>query len=266
MTEQVTSLTEADHLLTLLGEQYKQLYEIAQETICNLGKEQAGYFTRLANDWMDVLGAIIDTYSENERFHSLMYFYLSSLFKEVSWFQLLFLGGNYPLLLRSLRFIWEMMFRAYCVDTCACESCGDSELPGSTIDDKLEWLAQNERNMFQWKKFMRSVLLQLLPQAEGTEMEEYYRSLWGKLNAYVHPSKTLLDRMFVGASGFLVRDAFDKEWALETIGTATMVFDLVWLAVISRFPGCEELLAQKGLHLEYPTVTIALEGFSAIEP
>jgi len=65
--------------------------------------------------------------------------------------------------------------------------------------------------------------------------------------------------------GFLMTDSFDKEWASETIETATKIFDLVWLAVISRFPGCAELIAQEGLLLEYPIVTAALETFSAIE-
>lgn len=257
--------TEAEHLLSLLGEQYEHLREIAEETFRSLGKEQAGHFTRLANEWMDVLSAISNTYSENERLHSLMYFYLSGLFKEVSWFQLLFLAGNYPLLLRSLRFIWEMIFRACHVDTYVGESKDDSEPPGPTIDDKVEWLGQHEQDMFQWKKFIRPTLRRLLPQAQGTEMEKCYKLLWDKLNEYVHPSKALLDRMVVGKTGFLVRDAFDREWALETVGKATMVFDLVWLAVISRFPGCAGLLAQKGLHVEYPIVTTALENLSAIE-
>jgi hypothetical protein len=194
-----------------------------------------------------------------------MYIYFNGLFKEVYWFQLLFLAGNYPLLHRSLRFVWEMIFRAYHVDTYAPKSPGDPEPPGPTVDDKVEWLARHEREMFQWEKFMKLTLRRLLPQAKGTEMEEHYKSLWNRLNEYVHPSRALLDRMVVDVPGFLVTDSFDREWALETIEVATMTFDLVWLAVISRFPRCAELLAQKGLLLEYPIVTAALEHFSAIE-
>ena len=92
-------------------------------------------------------------------------------------------------------------------------------------------------------------------------MEEYYKSLWDKLNEYVHPSKALLERMIAGVPGFLMTDSFDKEWASETIETATMILDLVWVAVISRFPSCAELIAQKGLLLEYPIVTAALENY-----
>jgi hypothetical protein len=265
MTEQGTSSTEADHLLSLLREQYEHLRKIAEGTFRSLGKEQAGHFTRLANDWMDVLGVISNNYPENERLHSLMYLSLSGLFKEVIWFQLLFLAGNYPLLHRSLRFVWEMMFRAYYVDTYVRESPSDPEPPGPTIDDKVEWLGQREKDMYRWGNFVKPTLLQLLPQAQGTEMEEYYKSLWGELNAYVHPSKALLDRMVADVPGFLITDSFDKAWALETIGVSTMIFDLVWVAVLSRFPGCAGLIAQKGLHLEYPIVTTVLENLSAIE-
>jgi hypothetical protein len=60
-------------------------------------------------------------------------------------------------------------------------------------------------------------------------------------------------------------DIFDEKWALETIETATMVFDLVWLAILTRFPNCTEVLAQKGFHLDYPLVTAALENFSSME-
>jgi len=112
---------------------------------------------------------------------------------------------------------------------------------------------------------MRTILLRLRPRAKGTEIEECYKELWNKLNEYVHPSKALLDRMVVDVPGFLMTDSFDKEWALETTKIASKVFDIMWLAVISRFPKSAGLLVQRGLLLEYPIVTAALENFSAME-
>jgi hypothetical protein len=258
MTNQETLPTGNDHLLSFLEEEYETLHKIAEETCRSLSEEQAMHFVNLANDWIDILSAVLDTYSKDELSNSLMYIHFSGLLKEVRWFQLLFLSGNYPLLHRSLRFVWEMIFRAYHVDT---YSPDGPEPPGPTIDDKVEWLAQHEREMFQWKRFMKPTLRKLLRQAEGTEMAEYYYSLWDKLNEYVHPSKALLARMVVDVPRFLMTDSFDKEWALETIETATMIFDLVWVAVISRLPRCAELIVQKGLHLEYPIVTTVLENF-----
>jgi len=266
MTNQETPPAEIEHLLSLLGDQYEYLPKIAEETFRSLGKEQAGYFTSLANDWIEIWGAIRDTYSEDELSNGLMYIYFPALFKEVYWLQLLFLAGNYPLLHRSLRYVWEMIFRAYYIDTYARESPDDPEPPGPTVNDKVEWLGKHELKlqMYKWV-FVRGVLRRLLTQAKGTEIEEDYKALWDKLNEYVHPSKALLDRMVVDVPGFLMTDSFDKEWASETIDTATMIFDLVWLAVIWRFPRCAELLAQRGLLLEYPIVTTALESLSAVE-
>lgn len=258
MENQENSPTGSDHLLSFLEKEYEALHKIAEETSHSLGDEQAACFVGLTADWIDILSAVLDTYSKDELSNSLMYIHFSGLLKEVRWFQLLFLSGNYPLLHRSLRFVWEMIFRAYHVDT---YSPDGPEPPGPTIDDKVEWLAQHERKMFQWDKFIKPTLRQLLPQVEGTEMEEYYCSLWDKLNEYMHPSKALLARMVVVGPRFLMTDSFDKEWALETIEAATMIFDLVWVAVISRFPRCAELIAQEGFHLEYPIATTVLESF-----
>jgi hypothetical protein len=254
---------DIERFLSLLGDQYEHLPHIARETLRSLDEERAACFNSLLNDWLDVLTAIHEVYSEAELRDSLLYLYFNGLFKEMYWFQLLFLGGNYPLLHRSLRYVWEMIFRACYVDTYVQESPNDPQPPGPLIDDKVEWLAQREKGgMFRWNQFMKPVLGRLLPKAKDTEIEAYYKSLWNKLNEYVHPSKALLDRMVVGVPGSLVTDIFDKEWALETVETATMVFDVVWLAVFFRFPECMEALAQKGLRLGYPLVTVALRNLS----
>jgi hypothetical protein len=92
-------------------------------------------------------------------------------------------------------------------------------------------------------------------------MEECYKSLWDRLNEYVHPSKALLDRMVTWAPESWVRDAFSEEWALETIRTATMVFDLVWMLVISRFSRCADVIAREGLRVDYPITTSARARF-----
>jgi hypothetical protein len=263
MADRETPQVATGQLLSLLGGQYKHLFKIAEETFRSLGKEQAGYFINLSNDWIDVLSAILDTYSKDALSESLMYIYFSGLFKEVHWFQLFFLTGNYPLLQRSLRFVWEMIFRAYYVDTYKHEFTGDQEPPGPTIDDKVDWLGKYELKlkMYKWS-FMRKVLRRLCCQVKDTRIEGHYRSLWGKLNEYVHPSKALLDRMVVGVPGSLMTDIFDEQWALETIKAAQETFDPVWLAVLSRFPKCAESLVQKRLLLEYPMVAAALRDLS----
>ncbi len=55
MTNQETSQVEIAHLLSLLGDQYEYLRKIAEETFRTLGKEQAGHYNSLANDWIEIL-------------------------------------------------------------------------------------------------------------------------------------------------------------------------------------------------------------------
>lgn len=90
------------------------------------------------------------------------------------------------------------------------------------------------------------------------EVREHYRQLWQSLNRYVHPSVALVSRM-IEESALMVTDSFDETWATEIIQDATEVFDLIWLAVISRFPCCVPLLAQQEYGLACPLTQVVLE-------
>jgi hypothetical protein len=93
----------SDKNFSYLSDAYNRLKEIEQESVLRLGREKAFHFVELANDWIDLQAAMSRTYSCNELTQGLVYFYFFSLFKEVQWFQLHFLSGNYPLLGRGLR-------------------------------------------------------------------------------------------------------------------------------------------------------------------
>jgi hypothetical protein len=171
----------------------------------------------------------------------------------VQWFQVHFLSGNYPLLGRSLRFVWEMIYRAYYTDTYTGESP-----PGPSLGDKIVWLGQRESTL-RWGNCIYPVLGKVLPIVEQEqEVREHYRKLWQGLHKYVHPSVELVPRM-MGESALLVTDSFDETWAMEIIQDATEVFDLIWLAVISRFPKCAPLLAQQEYGLVCPLTQAVLE-------
>jgi len=103
----------SDQNAPYLSDAYDRLKEIEQESVLRLGREKAFHFVELANDWIDIQAVISRTYSYNELTQGLVYFYFCPLFKEVQWFQLHFLSGNYPLLGRGLRFVWEMIYRAF---------------------------------------------------------------------------------------------------------------------------------------------------------
>jgi len=242
----------SDKHSSYLSEVYDRLKEIEQESVLKLGREKAFHFVELANDWIDIQAAISRTYSYNELVQGLVYFYFFSLFKEVQWFQLHFLSGNYPLLGRSLRFVWEMIYRAYYTDTYT----GDSP-PGPSLADKILWLEQRESTLH-WGNCICPTLGRVLPLAEQEEeVREHYRKLWQSLHKYAHPSVELVARM-MGDSALLVTDSFDETWATEIIQDATEVFDLIWLAVISRFPKCAPLLAQQEYGLVCPLTQAVL--------
>lgn len=107
----------SDYYLSYLSQVHDRLLEIEREHVFRVGREKAFHFVELANDWIDISIAIGNTYATGDLSQSLVHSHFLSLFKEVQWFQLHFLSGNYPLLGRSLRFVWELMFRAYYVDT-----------------------------------------------------------------------------------------------------------------------------------------------------
>ncbi|MGE0684833.1 MAG: hypothetical protein AB7P69_28475 [Candidatus Binatia bacterium] len=245
--------------LSYILEVYGRLSEIEQESIHTLSEAQAFHFVELANDWIDIQMAIGHTYSRDELTQSLVFTYFLYLFKEVQWFQLHFLSGNYPLLGRGLRFVWEMIYRAYYTDTYA----GESQ-PGPSLDDKIVWLEERESTLG-WGNCICPVLGKVFPLAEQEqEVREHYHQLWQRLNRYVHPSVELVSRM-MGESALLVTDSFDETWATEIIQDATEVFGLIWLAVISRFPKCARLLAQQEHGLVCPLTQSVLKGMSSAD-
>lgn len=249
----------SDKHLSYLSESFGRLKEIEQESVLKLGRESAFHFVELANDWIDIQSAISRAYSNDEIMRSLVYFHFVYLFKEVQWFQLHFLSGNYPLLGRGLRFIWEMIYRAHHVDTNAGEFSG-----ALSLEEKVQWLQQHERRL-NWVTCIRPALEKVFPLvAREKEVLEHYQELWQSLNKYVHPSVDLVSRM-MGESALLVTDSFDETWATEIIQDATAVFDVIWLAVISRFPECAPLLAQQEYGLSCPLTQSVLKGMQSAD-
>src|SRR5262245_8001761 len=104
-------------LQSTLWKQYGCLLEVAERTVTALGEERAWLFITLANDWLDIQGGVLDSYPHDELQNSLVFADFAGLFKDIRWLQLLFLGGNYAMLYRGLRFDWELAVRALHADT-----------------------------------------------------------------------------------------------------------------------------------------------------
>nr|MDO8076279.1 hypothetical protein [Candidatus Freyarchaeota archaeon] len=82
---------------------------------------------------------------------NLLFFYYCMVFKEIYWMQLLFLMCNYPAVYRVLRYVWELVFQGYHVDS----QCSEENL-----DRRIELARELEEEKYGWK-LINSVLRDL---------------------------------------------------------------------------------------------------------
>lgn len=211
------------------------LNAISKETAEHLS-ERAQCFVELYNDWLDIMGTFTTAYSNDLPLTSLVAADFFSLGKDLHWLHRLLHWGNYPLVIRVLRYDWELMFRAYYADVYQPSVPGDADLPGSSVDDKIHWLESRGPGLH-FNSLIIPILNVLLPGSE----REHYKRLWRELNKHVHPTKDLRYRM-IEESALAVRDGFDQEWAESAIDLACDVYDLIWLMTLHRFPNCVPLL------------------------
>jgi hypothetical protein len=237
-------------------EMCRSLAEIERKTLEKLGEEKGGFFIQVGNDWLKINSAVMDAYS-GERGYNLVLHTFGGLFKEVYWFHFFFVTGNYPLLLSRLRFVWESVFRAYFAEHFPLGPHRSWAAPGPSPDDKVAWLKEHEGPCLNWDGCIEPVLRIVFPLADREkEVRDFYKAEWNELHKYVHPSAYLADKM-IGESALHVTDNFDKKWALEAVGVATKVFDLVWLAILRHHPVAFEKVER--LCGAYPILKIVFE-------
>jgi hypothetical protein len=226
--------------------------QVAEQTVAALGEDRALLFVSLQSDWVDLIGAVPKAYPEltappasddaPPAEGSLLLIDLQGLLLELDRQQFAFLGGHYAAVGRSLRYVWELMYRAFLADTYAEIGDGD-DLPGPTPDDKAEWL-RTRKGPLNRKTVIEPMLDRLLPATQHGRIASDFIPLWERLNRVVHPSWELRDRL-INPSALLVADGYDADWASEVLSDAANVFDLIWLAVLHRFPDCRRLLANE---------------------
>ncbi len=230
------------------------LAEIAEETKKHLDLEQSGCFVNLYNDWIDIWPAILDSCSHDHLLTSLVFADLHAVGKELYWMHRLLHWGNYPMVYRNLRYVWELMGLAYFADVDEVAVQGIIDRPGPQLDDKAAWLDRHQMRI-RWSTVIRPIRDKVIDRAEW----EHFGRIWGELNRCVHASWSLRDKM-LDESALFVKDAFDQNWAIETCQVASDVFDLIWLIVLRRFPTCIPALEKSNSFLNTPrtrkTVTV----------
>ena len=245
--------TETD----LLGSIFGHWRQNAAETERLLGGDKADFFVDIYNDALDIQFAISDAYPKQE-LTSLVYADFMGVCKEIHWFHVMFLAGNYPLLLARLRFIWELIFRALYADTYEQQGGTHREPPGLTVDEKHWWLESKEKGL-NWGSVILPILYKLFKAKDVKEIEECFKPVWDALNCYVHPSAVLRYEL-IDESSLLFRDAFDENLANKSLYYAKEIFELVWLAVLWRFPKAKvRLLANPSVFKKCPRVRSMLE-------
>jgi hypothetical protein len=225
-------------LVKELWDRYHPLLEVAEQTVDKLGEEKTFLFVNLANDWIDLQGAMLDAYPKEELFSSLVYCDFTGVFQQIRWCQLMFLGGNYAQLYRNLRFVWEMAYRALYADHEYPEPSPAADVQPVAADDKIEWL-ETLKPPLHWNTAIAPGLRKVVGESESTINDLH--ATWNRLNECVHPSKEFRYRM-IEPSNLLVTDGFDEAWANEALDISAEIFDLVWLSVLARFPKCCEHL------------------------
>ena len=233
----------------------RRLAPTERETLEKLGEKEGGFFVWVADDWIKINTALVDTYP-GERECNLVRHTFGGLFKEVCWFHFFFVAGNYPLLLSRLRFVWESVFRAYFAVRYPLGPHKSWARPGRSRAELLAWLEEHRRDL-NWPGCIEPVLKAVFPLADQEkEVREYYHKLLDELHKYVHPSAYLAGRMSEKSELHSI-DNFDEGWALEAIEIARKVFDLVWLAVLQHHPLAFERV--EPLSGDYPILKMVIQ-------
>lgn len=224
----------AGDLEKILDNLYGQWREVRKESIEKLGEREALKIIDFhGNNWIDIVGWISSTYKREEQMN-IVIFQFSRLLKEIYWLQFLFYTGNYPTACRNLRYILEMTCQAYYIDI---------SYPNLTLDEQIEKARQlEEKHTYGWN-IISSTLCEVFNKTEK-EVRARFKPLWDDLNKYAHPSARQMDLVAEKDFWSLLTDSFNESLAKELLEEADQVFDIVYAAVLKRFPKAISLVRQ----------------------
>ncbi len=203
---------------------YRHLESVREEVVSELGKGISFHIVAFhGNTWIDINSWLLVEYRKEAQ-SNIVILEFQRLFKEIYWFQYVFLNCNYPLIYRNLRFVWELIYRAQYVLL---------HHNSSSLDDQLEHLASLEKRKYGWK-IIEEVLRHLLL-IDERQINNEIHPLWDDLNSHVHPSTSQMIRFLEKDPRSLVTDSFNRELALSTISVTDKVFDLIFASIFKQF-------------------------------
>lgn len=210
-----------------------------RDTIQTLDKDDALAFIHFHMDCMELGFAIHDEYLTTVR-NSLVALVLVPIQKALDGMHFDFLNGRYAEVGRTLRFVWELLFRSYYAEV----RSGVEPNHPTAPDEMLEWLdLQSRRRKLSWHNVFRPVIESLFCDGKQGKAAELFRPSWNRLNEVAHPSVTWL-LSGLGESTRITFDHFDRELALRLLDDAREVFGIMWFAVLHRFPNITPNMAK----------------------
>ena len=224
---------KANDVERVLDDLYEHWKQIRSETVGQLGKKEALKIIDFhANNWIYIMRWISSTYKRQQQMN-IVGFQFSRLFKEIYWLQFLFHTGNYPTAYRNLRYVLEMICQAYYIDM---------KYPTLTLDEQIEKTREIEEGLRSWN-IVSSALSGIFGKTEE-EIRGHFKLLWDGLNKYAHPSVSQMDLVAKEDFFALVTDSFNETLARELLGVTDKVFDIIYAAVLRRFPKVITLVRQ----------------------
>jgi hypothetical protein len=241
---------------------YLELHrETRERTVAALG-DDAFAFAEFAHDALDLQLAVIDCYPEEWLTNSLVGAFLPLLLKDLNGLQPDFLHARYPEIGRTLRHLWEQVFRGLYVDRYAEVHPDAADPPGPTVDDKLDWLEAHEAGM-NWQTVIVPGLHHVLPGWTAGEIGAHFHTVWRRLNRVVHPSAGLVRSGFGDCPRHLFNH-FDDGLARQLLADARAVLTVIWCAVMARFPKVIPRLPRDGpLFRQCPAARVWLDAAAA---
>jgi len=230
-----------------------------RETIATLGAEEPFVLVDLFNDSIDVRGAILNKYRDS-LVNSVMALTLAPLQNAIYGMQFDFLLGRYAEVGRTLRFAWELVFRAYFVDNYTSLFPDSTDFPGHSLGSKLQWLEQ-KRLRLTWETVFRPVFNYLFENGKQDGVTEYFKPNWDRLIQVSHPSMA----WFVSGteeSSRLAFNHFDETLARQIIGDAREVLGVIWFAMLRQFPDAmNELFGKDNVFYQTPQIRAIIGCF-----
>lgn len=235
---------------------------IAEQTVAGLTEADHSAFVTVMTSAIDLRCALTTAYDEIDLPDRLLALDALTLDRHLYEMYVDFYSGRYESAGRTLRFLWEMLFRADFADQYAERKPNATDGPGETLDDKVRWLhCWEKKKGLNWNTVVAG-FKDLFPTAVSVAVA-YFRPIWDRLNEVVHPSGHWRDAS-AGDSSRIAWPNFDADLARQLLADLIAVVPLFWWLILLRHPKAVQHLDNPAdLFRSSPVVAGAFSAWNA---